>query len=108
MTEDLAQLLRQTTGFDWDIGNSRKNWQKHRVTTREAEQVFFNRPLRIAPDSKHSHTEQRYAALGRTNSNRRLFVVFTIRGKKIRVISARDHNKKDQEVYEQETTQKAA
>jgi len=32
-------------GFEWDEGNLLKNWEKHRVSATEIEQVFFNRPL---------------------------------------------------------------
>ena len=41
------------TGFDWDEGNTRKN-EKHGVTMAEAEQLFFNAPLLVLEDSKHS------------------------------------------------------
>ena len=38
------------TEFDWDGGNSEKNWLRHRVTQSECEQVFFNRPLVTTED----------------------------------------------------------
>ena len=82
--------LAQCTGFQWDAGNAAKNWKLHRVSQAECEQVFFNRPLRVAPDQKHSLQEPRLAALGRTNAGRLLSIVFTARGTLVRVISARD------------------
>lgn len=88
-------------GFDWDEGNREKNWSKHRVRTHECEQMFFNRPIMIWKDSKHSETEERFAALGKTNEGRRLAVVFTIRGGTIRVISAQEQNKKERRAYEE-------
>jgi hypothetical protein len=92
--------LRACTGFQWDAGNREKNWIKHRVTEGECERVFFNQPLIAASDKKHSQSEERFFALGQTNQGRLLFVVYAIRGKRIRVISARDMNKAEREVYE--------
>jgi hypothetical protein len=87
------------TGFDWDEGNRNKNWMLHKVSWSEAEEVFFNRPLLIYPDPQHSHTEDRFYVLGRTVADRRLFVVFTIRKNKIRVISAQEMAKKERRRY---------
>ncbi len=89
------------TGFEWDEGNRTKNWEKHRVSQAECEQVFFNEPLLLFPDVRHSQHEPRYYVLGHTNAGRYLFVVFTIRGTLIRVISARDMSRKERKVYEQ-------
>lgn len=89
-------------GFEWDKGNEQKN-TKHCVTPVEAEQVFLNEPLVVLDDLKHSETESRYHALGKTSEGRLLHVTFTIRTNKIRVISARDMHRKERSVYEQET-----
>jgi uncharacterized DUF497 family protein len=89
------------TGFDWDEGNRDKNWEKHQVSNRECEEVFFNIPLLLQPDPAHSQTETRHYLLGQTNAGRRLFVSFTIRGENIRVISARDMSKRERIFYEQ-------
>ena len=93
----------QITGFDWDEGNSRKSDEKHGVSQAEAEQLFFNEPLLLLPDSLHSDVEPRLHALGRTNNGRCLHITFTLRFKnsKIRVISARDMHRKERAVYEQ-------
>ena len=99
MEERIQALLNQCTGFDWDEGNVRKNWLKHKVTPSECEQVFFNRPLIVQDDINHSQHETRFFALGRTDGNRRLFLAFTLRGKNIRIISARDMSRKEREVY---------
>jgi uncharacterized protein len=102
MLSNIIDLLRSLEGFEWDEGNSQKNWIKHQVRNAETEQIFFNRPLEISEDTEHSSEEEiRYGALGRTNSNRKLFVVFTIRNNKIRPISARDQDKYERRMYEQ-------
>lgn len=92
----------RVTGFDWDEGNARKIADKHSVAQAEAEQPFFNEPLLLAPDPRHSQDEQRYHALGITDSGRRLHITFTLRvaGALIRVISARDMHRKERAAYE--------
>ncbi|MBN1893872.1 BrnT family toxin [bacterium] len=100
------ELFNECAGFDWDKNNIEKNWEKHKVTPFESEQVFFNRPLWVADDIKHTDKESRFYALGKTDSERLLFIAFTIRNKKIRVISSRDMNKKERIIYEKKDTQK--
>jgi uncharacterized protein len=82
----------RVVGFDWDAGNERKSSDKRRVSQAEAEQTFFNQPLLVLEDDRHSATERRFHALGRTEAGRRLHVAFTLRREEtlIRVISARD------------------
>ena len=92
--------LPEFKGFDWDEGNVEKNWESHKVSPQEAEQVFFNRPLIVADDVKHSETERRYFVLGQTDDNRALFVALTLRGDLIRVISARDMSRRERKVYQ--------
>jgi uncharacterized DUF497 family protein len=94
--------LSKVIGFEWDEGNSRKNDQ-HGVSMAEAEQVFFNSPLLVLPDPRHSEAELRFHALGKTNEGRRLHITFTLRnaGQFIRVISARDMHRKERAIYEQ-------
>ena len=93
----------QVNGFDWDQGNSRKNAEKHGVNQSEAQETFFNEPLLVLDDSKHSQTEVRFHALGVTDDKRLLYITFTLRqkGTLIRVISARDMHRKERAIYEQ-------
>ena len=87
-------------GFDWDEDNVDKIWSKHRVGPFECEQIFFNQPLVVVPDEEHSQDEARFLVLGRTDSDRRLFLVFTPRKNKIRVVSARNMTKPERKEYE--------
>ncbi|WP_456480441.1 BrnT family toxin [Nautilia sp.] len=96
-------VLDDVVGFEWDDGNIYKNEKKHGVKWQEIEVVFFNEPLLIYEDFKHSKDECRCYALGKTDDEKTLFVVFTKRNKKIRVISARKMNKKEKEIYEKNT-----
>ena len=95
--------LEQIVGFDWDEGNSRKSADKHDVSQAEAESIFFNDPLVVVEDTRHSDKEQRFNALGKTGQNRLLHVTFTLRqnGTMIRVISARDMHRRERRLYEQ-------
>ena len=95
---DIYKKLAKLTEFDWDLGNSDKNFLKHKVTNSETEEVFFNSNL-ILPDPKHSIIEERYYLLGQTNNFKILFVAFSIRGSKIRVISSRIASRKERQVY---------
>jgi len=87
----------QVTGFDWDEGNSRKNAEKHGANQSEAEEIFFNEPLLLLEDSKHSQAQTRFHALGETDDERLLHITFTLRqsGTLVRVISARDMHRKE-------------
>ncbi len=91
--------LTQFEGFEWDAGNDTKNWKKHKVSWWECEEVFFNSPLLLGLDATHSKVEPRYYVLGTTDGERELFVAFVGRGKRIRVISARDMTPKERKIY---------
>ena len=95
------EVFAGVTGFQWDEGNSEKNWRQHQVTQAEAEQVFFNHPLVVAPDPGHSNEETRHFALGRSNDGRHLTIVFTRRAGLIRVVSARPMSRRERKVYAQ-------
>jgi len=92
--------LAACSGFDWYEDNAVKNWERHQVTPEEAEDIFFHDPFVMRSDSAHSKRERRYWALGKTGRGQRLFVAFTIRGKLVRVISARNMNRREIEDYE--------
>jgi len=92
-------------GSQWDKGNSDKNLVKHNVQNWECEQVFFNKPLLVLYDLRHSREEKRWAAFGRTDAGRFLAVVFTKRGDLLRVISARDMNRREREFYEEKVSE---
>jgi len=98
----MNEILHNCTGFQWDEGNTKKNWAKNKVSQKECEQVFFNVPLILKDDAEHPGEEKRWFFLGQTDSLRFLFVVFTVRMDLIRIISARDMNKKEKEVYNEQ------
>jgi len=95
----MEKIFEQFSGFQWDNGNSDKNLIRHNVENWECEQVFFNRPLLVLDDPKHSVSEKRWAAFGKTDTDRLLVIMFTERNDLIRIISARDMNKKERKFY---------
>jgi len=97
----IAEFFPDIEGFQWDEGNTSKSWGKHGVSWTEAEQVFMNRPVVVTGDVAHSGGEARYFSFGRTNGGRLLTVVFTIRGKLLRVISARLMSRRERRGYGQ-------
>jgi len=88
-------------GFQWDQGNIDKNLIRHKVENWECEQIFFNRPLLVLDDFQHSIPEKRWAAFGKTDADRFLIIIFAKRDDLIRVISARDMNKKERKFYDE-------
>jgi uncharacterized DUF497 family protein len=97
----MADQFEEFAGFQWDKGNIDKNLLKHNVENWECEQVFFNEPLIVLGDLKHSLSERRWAAFGKTDAGRLLVVLFTRRATLLRVISARDMNPRERKFYEE-------
>jgi hypothetical protein len=97
----MEKIFEQFSGFQWNKGNSDKNVIKHNVENWECEQVFFNRPLLVFDDPRHSVSENRWAAFGITDRDRFLVIIFTKRNDLIRIISARDMNKREREFYDE-------
>lgn len=88
-------VLSDPISFVWDKGNKDKNWLTHKVANQECEEVFEDKNKKIFKDPVHSQTEKRYILIGMTKKKRVLFVVFTMRNQKVRIISARDLNRKE-------------
>ena len=104
------ETFDEAVEFEWDEGNSDKNWILHQVSREEVEQIFFNWPLVVEDDLLHSETEARFYGLGRTDADRLLFVVYTLRGEppRVRVISVRDMEPYERREYEHARAQEAA
>ncbi|MBI2119306.1 MAG: BrnT family toxin [Elusimicrobia bacterium] len=85
--------------FDWDFGNIGKN-KKYHVTDSESEEVFSDENKITFRDVLHSSNEVRFILIGQTKQERLLYVIFTLRSNKLRIISARDINKKERIIYE--------
>lgn len=94
ITNEEVKVLEKVSGFEWDTGNSNKNLTKHGVTNDECEEIFFDYNKIVMKDTAHSDTEERYTLIGQTRQKRLVHLIFTIRKYKIRIISARDLNKK--------------
>lgn len=89
------------TSFKWDKGNLDKSYQKHGITPNEAEEIFLDENAITVRDIRHSQKETRFIIIGKTTEAKTLFVVFTLRKDKVRIISARPANRKERDKYEQ-------
>ncbi len=97
------KIDKSSEEFEWDKGNIGKN-KKHNIEDKEAEEVFLDEGKVIFKDKIHStDDEERFIILGKTKKNKLLYLVFTKRTKKIRIISARKINKKEVHLYEETT-----
>jgi uncharacterized DUF497 family protein len=96
----MSEVVEKAVSFQWDEGNSDKNWIKHGITQSECEQAFFNFLFFVFDDRQYSQNEERFYALGRTDAGKGLFLVFTYREQSlIRVISARKMTKTERDFY---------
>lgn len=93
------EIIQTALEFEWDLGNLNKNIKKHEVTNEEAEEVFADEEALLLDDYKHSGSEKRFMLMGKTDRGRLLSLIYTQRGKKIRIISARSMNKKERRRY---------
>ncbi len=98
---DLAALLADVEGFEWDEGNTAKNVLGHGTSQAEAEEMFFVAPIVLLEDAKHSLAERRYLIFGPTSAGRLLAAAFTLRDQRIRVISCRDMSRQERRRYAQ-------
>lgn len=86
--------------FEWDDTKAASNLAKHGLSFEEAITVFDDPRALLAADGKHSGGEDRYLAIGETAYSRTLaVVVFTFRGARVRVISARRASRKERAGY---------
>ena len=95
---------RDVVEFEWDKGNIDKNYRKHGISPNEAEEVFLDEWVAIKPDFTHSRGEDRFIAIGTSSTKQILFIIFTLRNSRVRIISARVANKKERSIYENEKT----
>jgi uncharacterized DUF497 family protein len=95
-------LFKEKIEFDWDEGNLTKNFKKHKINRKSAEQLFFNKeyffPLGIQTTPQFD--EPRFGVLGKDAEGKPLYACFTIRAGKIRIISVRPMSKMERKKYE--------
>ena len=83
--------------FVWDFEKARKNFIKHRVRFEIAARVFLDENNLDDYDEFHSNFEDRNKIIGMVGNI--LTVIYTERGDKTRIISARRANKKERNDY---------
>lgn len=97
---EVEDVIPEPIQFEWDKGNIDKSFKKHGITNEEAEEVFVCSLTVLLEDEKHSGIEKRYLLLGKSEEGKLLSVIFTIRGRKVRVVSARPVSRKERRLYE--------
>lgn len=83
--------------FDWDEGNA-EHIAEHGISVEEAEEAILD-PLRIAAPAYRGSEERRRGLLGATAAGRLLFLVFTHRNERVRVVTARDASQREKRRY---------
>lgn len=94
------KVVPKVLEFEWDKGNLDKSWKKHGIAAEEAESVFLDDGAVVLPDERHSLVEKRFVVIGESNATRYLFIPFTLRKNKVRIITVRRMHKKEVEKYE--------
>jgi len=87
--------------FEWDGAKAKQNVRKHGVSFDEASTVFSDPLALTIDDPLHSDEEDRFITLGESRRRRLLVVVFTDRGERIRIISARVATRRERKDYEE-------
>lgn len=96
----LREFIPDPDNFDWDAGNKTKN-MKHGVLCEEVESIFYGQRLLLAGRIVDpAHDEWRGLVLGQSDAGRRLALIFTQRGDKLRPISCRPMRKGERRLYE--------
>ena len=86
--------------FEWDDDKADANYRKHGVSFDEACTVFDDAFVIFLEDDRERYGEQRFQAIGISQQNKFLTVVWTQRNDKIRLISAFKATKELRRLYE--------
>lgn len=87
--------------FEWNPQKAARNVHKHRVSFSEAATVFDDPLSSTVPDPDHSIDEDRLIIVGASHRGRLLIVSFAERGDRLRIISARELTRIEQQAYEE-------
>jgi uncharacterized protein len=88
--------------FEWDDDKADSNFRKHGISFEEASSMFNSDPRSVTiMDLEHSLDEERYIEIGRSQRGRLLFIIYTERSDRIRIISARQATTREARLYEQ-------
>ena len=93
----MKYLFKQNTLTEWDNDKNEENIKKHGLAFETAELVFSDEYRVELFDETHSADEERYITLGMVEDI--LFVVYTLRGERYRLISARVATTRERQIY---------
>lgn len=95
----LYSVYTENTWFEWHDDKAAKNRAKHGVEFGEAATAFHDPAALVVEDGRHSFDEKRFRLIGETASARLLVVSFTVRGPRVRLISARPASRRERRGY---------
>jgi uncharacterized DUF497 family protein len=96
-----------TPEFEWDAQKAADNLKNHRVAFDEALTVFADPLANIFDDPDHSGEERRELIIGHSTQQRLIVVSFADRGRRIRIISARQATAHERKDYEQDSPKRS-
>jgi len=84
--------------FDWDEAKAASNLRKHGISFEFAASIFADVNRIERRDSDLSQDEERWTGIGLVEGLE-IYLVYTLRGEVIRLISARKANRNEREAY---------
>ncbi len=87
--------------FEWNKEKAAANFKKHGISFEEAALAFFDENAVELFDERNSEDEIRYQLIG-VSKTRLIFVAYTARNERIRIISARKANPKQTKIYNEQ------
>ena len=92
-----------TDDFEWDDDKAAQNFASHGVSFEAARLAFDDAFAVVREDRRQNYREDRFALLGMVQE-RVLVVSYTIRGDRVRIISARIAEPQERRRYHEENS----
>jgi uncharacterized DUF497 family protein len=92
--------MHTLAGYEWDPKKASGNLQKHGIHFSDAVTAFADEMALRIPDQDSGAFEERFILLGMGSPGQLLAVVYTWRGDRIRIISARKATAGERRAYE--------
>lgn len=88
--------------FEWDETKNQTNIRKHGVSFETARRIFEG-PVLSWLDVRRVYGEDRYISVGSIGAGALLVVAYTVRNRRVRLISARPASRKERQAYDEKT-----
>lgn len=84
--------------FEWDDKKAKSNLEKHGVSFELASEIFYRSTVFTFEDDRFDYGEVREVAIGEIEGIC-LYIIFTVRGESLRIISARKASIRERRAY---------